>query len=233
MVYISVDIILSKISIYKISFTIYSMASIFIILLVLFAILSMGGAMMLPQANVAEGFKNNKCSKPSEMDGDCRFVWGNMDSKKVIKECRGQPPSGTYETDCPYAYLVDNSNPPKVCDLKPDYLNYIRKNGKMPDCSSDNLGPGGTPPHNLGPGGTPPPNLGPGGTPPPNLGPGGTHGSKPKPHSKHGHGRRVPDNMKHSKYKKFMPSDLDELPVTKEMYEEIGKNFIRDQKDVI
>ena len=101
------------------------MASIFIILLVLFAILSMGGAMMLPQANVAEGFKNNKCSKPSEMDGDCRMVYANMDSKKVIKECRGKPSPGTYETDCPYAYLVDNSNPPKVCDVTPDYLNYI------------------------------------------------------------------------------------------------------------
>ena len=217
------------------------MASTFIILLILFAILSMGASLMLPQANVAEGF-NNKCTKPTEIDGDCRMVFANMDTKKIIKECRGKPASGSYETDCPYAYLVDNSNPPKVCDVKPDYLKYIRKNGKMPDCSSHNLGPGGTPPPtlgpggtptpNLGPGGTPPPNLGPGGTPPPNLGPGGTHGSKPKPHSKHSHGRRVPDNMKHSKYKKFMPSHLDELPVTKEMYEEIGKNFIRDEASI-
>lgn len=257
----------------------------FIILLVLFAVVSMGATFAIPQANIAEGFNNAKCEKPTEMDGDCRMVYYNSETKNLIKECRGKPPAGDYETDCPYAYLVDNSNPPKVCEAKEDDLNYIRKHGKMPPCpsgKSPNLGPGGEP--IIGPGGeqhmiggcagtrygccpdgkTPkkyendpgclrqarqelPGILGPGGVQHMMGGCAGTRygccpdgttpkkyendqcKGKPHPHKKHHHGRRVPDNMHHSRYKKFVPSDLDEMPVTKEMYEEMGKDFMRDE----
>ena len=46
----------------------------FIILLVLFAVVSMGATFAIPQANIAEGFNNAKCEKPTEMDGDCRIL---------------------------------------------------------------------------------------------------------------------------------------------------------------
>ena len=74
------------------------------------------------------------------------------------------------------------------------------------------LGPGGTQ-HLLGPGGTQ--HL---------LGPGGT---QHKHH--HSHGRRVPDDSHSHKYKRFIPDKLDQLPLTKRVYEEIGKDFMKDE----
>ena len=218
------------------------MMSIFVILLVLFAILSMGTTMMLPQSNIVEGLKTMKksekkilpgvptpspppqpsskgkilpgvptpapqpgavCTAPTGLDGDCQDIVSHRTSKNkdvIIKKCRGMPTQDMNETQCPYAFIVDNSNPAKVCNMTPDNLEYVRKNRKMPNCGSS---PGGM------------------------LGPGGTE--KPRPHHKHGSGRRVPDNMDHSKYKKFLPSNLDELPISREMYEEIGKDFIKDE----
>ena len=71
-------------------------------------------------------------------------------------------------------------------------------------------------PHNLGPGGTQ--HL---------LGPGGTQ--KFKPHKHHSTGRRVPDDSHQHKYKKFIPDDLDQLPLTKKVYEEMGRDFMKDE----
>jgi len=67
--------------------------------------------------------------------------------------------------------------------------------------------------HELGPGGTQ--HL---------LGPGGT---QHKHH--HSHGRRVPDDSHSHKYKRFIPDKLDQLPLTKRVYEEIGKDFMKDE----
>ena len=67
--------------------------------------------------------------------------------------------------------------------------------------------------HELGPGGTQ--HL---------LGPGGT---QHKHH--HNHGRRVPDDSHSHKYKRFIPDKLDQLPLTKRVYEEIGKDFMKDE----
>ena len=67
--------------------------------------------------------------------------------------------------------------------------------------------------HKLGPGGTQ--HL---------LGPGGT---QHKHH--HSHGRRVPDDSHSHKYKKFIPDKLDQLPLTKSVYEEIGRDFVKDE----
>ena len=142
------------------------MTSIFIVLLVLFAVLSMGSALLIPQANVAEGMKN-KCGKPTEMDGDCRVVYQtDKDPAQLVKECRGVPGDMAYETDCPYSWYIDSDN--GVCKKNDGNLQYIRKNGK---CPPPNLGPGGTQ-NTLGPGGTQN-TLGPGGTQN-MLGPGGT-----------------------------------------------------------
>lgn len=220
------------------------MMSIFVILLILFAILSMGTTMMLPQSNIVEGLKTMQkskqnilpgvptpspppqpsskqtilpgvptpppqpgavCTAPDGLDGDCQTIVSNRISKNkdlIIKKCRGEPGPLMYETQCPYAFIVDNGSPANVCNMTPDNLEYVRKNRRMPNCGAagDMLGPGGT--------------------------------EKPRPHehhNKHGSGRRVPDNMEHSKYKKFLPSNLDELPISREMYEEIGKDFIKDE----
>jgi hypothetical protein len=69
-------------------------------------------------------------------------------------------------------------------------------------------------------------NLGPGGTQH-MLGPGGTQ--KFKPHKHHSSGRRVPDDSNNHKYKKFIPDKLDQLPLTKRVYEEIGRDFMKDE----
>ena len=71
--------------------------------------------------------------------------------------------------------------------------------------------------HKLGPGGTQ--HL---------LGPGGTQHTKHH-HKHHSHGKRVPDDSNQHKYKKFIPDDLDQLPLTKRVYEEIGKDFMKDE----
>jgi len=218
------------------------MTNIFVVLLTLFAILSIGSAFMIPQANV-EGMEN-KCSKPSEMDGDCKTVYQSKSNpKKFVKECRGEPNDMKYESDCPYSWYIDSGRPAGICKKTDGNLAYIRKHGK---CPPHNLGPGGTQ-HMLGPGGTQH-MLGPGGTEKKMGGCSGTrygccpdgttarkhagdkcHSGKPHPHRRHGKGRRVPNNMDNNRYKKFIPSDLDELAISREMYEEIGKDFMKDE----
>ena len=60
-----------------------------------------------------------------------------------------------------------------------------------------------------------------------NLGPSDTQQYKPNhPHSS---GRRVPDDSHQHKYKKFIPDDLDQLPLTQRVYEEMGRDFIKDE----
>ena len=50
-----------------------------------------------------------------------------------------------------------------------------------------------------------------------------------KPNEQHSSGRRVPDDSKHHKYKKYIPKDLDQLPLTRGVYAEIGKDFLKDE----
>ena len=50
-----------------------------------------------------------------------------------------------------------------------------------------------------------------------------------KPNEHRSSGRRVPDDSKHHKYKKYIPKDLDQLPLTRGVYAEIGKDFLKDE----
>jgi hypothetical protein len=63
----------------------------------------------------------------------------------------------------------------------------------------------------------------------PKHGHGHKHGHKhPRGHNKKGGGARVLDDSHNHKYKKFIPNHLD-APLSRHKYEEIGKNFIKDQ----
>jgi hypothetical protein len=174
----------------------------FIILLVLFAMVSMGATLMLPQANVGEGFKN-----PTETyDSKKPHNLGPGGTQQLMGGC-----AGTRYGCCP------DGTTAKKYKNDPGCLKQLR-----------NLGPGGIQRLMGGCAGT---RYGccPDGTTAKKNENDKCGSQKPHPHRKHGHGRRVPDNMHHSRYKKFVPSDLDEMPVTKEMYEEIGKDFMRDE----
>jgi len=57
----------------------------------------------------------------------------------------------------------------------------------------------------------------------------GKKSSKPKPHQKPTTGRRVPDDSQGHRYKKFVPDDLDELPISRKLYEEMGRDFMKDE----
>ncbi len=174
----------------------------FIILLVLFAMVSMGATLMLPQANVGEGFKN-----PTETyDSKKPHNLGPGGTQQLMGGC-----AGTRYGCCP------DGTTAKKYKNDPGCLKQLR-----------NLGPGGIQRLMGGCAGT---RYGccPDGTTAKKNENDKCGSQKPQPHRKHGHGRRVPDNMHHSRYKKFVPSDLDEMPVTKEMYEEIGKDFMRDE----
>lgn len=52
---------------------------------------------------------------------------------------------------------------------------------------------------------------------------------KANPHMAQNTARDVPDDSVNHKYKKYVPSDLDELPVKAMQYEEIGRDFLKDE----
>ena len=52
---------------------------------------------------------------------------------------------------------------------------------------------------------------------------------KANPHMAQNTARNVPDDSVNHKYKKYVPSDLDELPVKAKQYEEIGRDFLKDE----
>ena len=214
------------------------MTSIFVILLVLFAIISIGGAIMSPQANV-EGL-----SVAGQVQKD-----GKEEAKKMEEEERHRSDvgaSGTYDwkSSDPSKKVLECLPGQTMCrsssNCPGDVTHYCMDGGGC----DENYCPSPQSSHNLGPGGEERPrrhNLGPGGEERPrrhNLGPGGEE--RPRPHKHHQghkqgkknrhHGKsRVHNNMENSKYHKFIPSNLDEMSITKEMYEEMGKDFIRDE----
>ncbi len=219
----------------------------FIILLVLFAMVSMGATLMLPQANVGEGFKN-----PTETcDSKKPHNLGPGGTQHLMGGCAGTRygccPDGTtakkYENDPGCLKQLRNLGPGGIQRLMggcagtkygccPDGVT-AKKYKNDPGClkqarEAGILGPGGVQ-HMIG--GCAGTRYGccPDGTTAKKYENDKCRSHKPHPHKKHGRGRRVPDNMHHSRYKKFVPSDLDEMPVTKEMYEEIGKDFMRDE----
>ena len=52
---------------------------------------------------------------------------------------------------------------------------------------------------------------------------------KAHPHMAQNKGRNVPDDSVNHKYKKYVPSDLDELPVKSSQYVKIGEDFLKDE----
>ena len=52
---------------------------------------------------------------------------------------------------------------------------------------------------------------------------------KANPHMAQNTARNVHDDSIHHKYKKYVPSNLDELPVKAKQYEEIGRDFLNDE----
>jgi hypothetical protein len=49
------------------------------------------------------------------------------------------------------------------------------------------------------------------------------------PHMAQNSSKNVPDDSVNHKYKKYVPSNLDELPVKAKQYEEIGRDFLKDE----
>ena len=54
---------------------------------------------------------------------------------------------------------------------------------------------------------------------------------KANPHMAQNNTRKVPDDSINHKYKKYIPSNLDELPVKPKQYEEIGRDFLKDESE--
>ena len=273
---------------------------ILVILLVLFAILSMCAIIFAPKTNISEGMEN-KCGKPTEIDGNCKIVYKNdTDKTKIVKACRGvRSDNMMYDTDCPYSWYIDGKH--NVCQKTNANLQYIEKNGfcppenpkinkqsahlhassevvdKLKNIGNSALGSFGMnldhinacqDPHtgdyqiSYGPG-KQPTRLHAGSevvdklknlinsilikfgmnldhinaSQDPHTGnyrisydPDKQH-PIPRPHRKHGTGRNVPDNMDNHKYKKFIPNQRDGMAISREMYEKIGKKFIKNEAE--
>ena len=144
-----------------------------------------------------------------------------------------------YARDCGLKWLFDSEN--GVCENTDANLKYIRTYGKCPPSS----GGGGVPGNQattIGecPSGTKQCSAGSmctnshycstgacvagkcsadGGM----LGPGGTQSWASRT------GGRVPDNMDNSKHGRFIPDNLDGMSISREQYEEMGKNFMKDE----
>ena len=114
------------------------------ILTLVLLILIASGTLYIMQHNkkkkTLEPYKN-KCSKPSEKDGDCKPVYQSKTNRKIngVEECRGKLPARSldYAWMCPYSWYIDSDR--GVCENNQKNLAHIRKHGKCP-------------PHNLGPG---------------------------------------------------------------------------------
>jgi len=209
-----------------------SILMIFVVLVILFILYNLSTAVyFMAKKQSKEGFtaerqEKIKCGKPPTgtrkdkfmkekvplgWDGDCLPIPGKFGQQ--VKLCGGEiSPSkvgeGHTAADCRKRWLVDSAG--NVCCKSK--MSYVEQHGKCPTGSTHNLGPGGTQ-HLLGPGGEEQ----------------SGHGTSKHHHHQHGHGQKVPDNTKNNKYKKFIPDDLDQLPLRKEVYEQIGRDFMKDE----